>query len=83
MSDKPRTKIEIILGGHKIAEIFGELPPPDSREFICKRDHGDIGHDVLEIVMPDGTSGQFCLRCIVNLLSSCCALPKEPTSEGE
>lgn len=80
MSDKPH--IRIMMGGYKAFEVFDELPPTDGTKFVCKRDHGDIGHDVLQVVMADGKGGYFCLRCIVNLLSSCQAIPEEDVGYG-
>ena len=81
MSEKKRATIEIRIGPFKIFEMFDEYPK-DAQEFVCVRDHGDIGRDVLEIRAGDVSTGPLCLRCIANMLSCCRATPAEDVGYG-
>jgi hypothetical protein len=79
MSDKP--SIEIRIGPHKVFEMFEEHPK-DAKEFVCERDHGDIGRDVLEIRAGEVSTGPLCIRCVANMLSCCKATAEEDVGYG-
>jgi hypothetical protein len=81
VSDKGKARIEIRIGPFKVFEMYEEYPKK-AQEYVCERDHGDIGRDVLEIRAGDVSTGPLCLRCIANMLSCCRATPEEDVGYG-